>query len=66
MLRQLTFRAVEFSPEAPRWREDESRVVYDLEGLTARCLALITEQVHADDPTSSAVSTSPPDETEPV
>jgi len=59
VLREWTLRPVELSPVAPRWRDDGDGVVYDIQGLADHCLALLSEQVLADDPTGSAVPTTP-------
>jgi hypothetical protein len=59
MIRELTLRPVELSPDAPRWREDGDGVVYDIESLAEHCMALLNEQVHTDDPTGSALPTTP-------
>jgi len=59
VLRELTLRPVDVSPDALRWREEESGVAYDIQELADHCLALLTEQVLADDPTGSALSTTP-------
>ena len=57
VIREWTLRPVELSPG--HWREDGDGAVYDLEGLTEHCLALLNTQVQADDPTGSAKSTTP-------
>jgi hypothetical protein len=59
VIRELTFRPVENSPETPGWRDETDGKVYDLQGLAERGLALLNEQVLADDPTGTAQSTSP-------
>jgi hypothetical protein len=59
VIREWTLRPVELSPDAPRWRDEGDGVVYDIQSLADRCLALLKEQVHADDPTGSAVPTTP-------
>jgi len=59
-IRDLTLRPVELSADGPRWREDGDAVVYDIQGLADHCLALINAQMHADDPTGSAISSTPP------
>ncbi len=58
VLREWTLRPVDVSSSACRWREDGG-VEYDIQGLADHCLALLSEQVLADDPTGSAVSTTP-------
>jgi hypothetical protein len=58
VLREWTLRPVDVSSNACRWREDGG-VEYDIQGLADHCLALLSEQVLADDPTGSAVSTTP-------
>jgi hypothetical protein len=58
VIRESTLRPVELSPDAPGWR-DEDDAVYDLQRLTDHCLAMLTEQVQADDPTGSAIPTTP-------
>jgi hypothetical protein len=57
VIRESTLRPVELSPG--HWRDDGDGAVYDLEGLAEHCLALLKEQVQADDPTGSAKSTTP-------
>jgi len=59
VLREWALRPVEVSSNAPRWREDGDGVEYDVQGLADHCLALLGEQVLADDPTGSAVPTTP-------
>lgn len=59
VIREWTLRPVELSPDAPRWRDEGDGAVYDIQSLADRCLALLKEQVHADDPTGSAVPTTP-------
>jgi hypothetical protein len=58
-IRELTLRPVELLPDGARWREDGSDVVFDTQSLADHCLALLREQMHADDPTGSATSTTP-------
>jgi hypothetical protein len=59
VIREWTLRPVELSPDAPRWREDGDGAVYDIQGLARHCLALLSEQVLADDPTGSVVPATP-------
>lgn len=59
VIREVTLRPVELSPDAPRWREDGDGAVFDTQGLADHCRALLNEQVLADDPTGSAISTTP-------
>jgi len=57
VLRDLTLRPVDVSGDAPRWRDDAGGTEYDIQALADYCLASINEQMQADDPTGSAVST---------
>jgi len=59
VIREWTLRPVELSPDAPRWREDGDGAVFETQGLADHCLALLNEQVLADDPTGTAVPTTP-------
>lgn len=59
MIRELTLRPVDLSPDAPRWRDDGDGAVYDIQGLADLCLTLLKAQVLADDPTGSAMPTTP-------
>jgi hypothetical protein len=59
MLREWTLRPVDVSSDVLRWREDGDGAEYDIEGLAAHCLMLLNEQVQADDPTDSAMPTTP-------
>jgi hypothetical protein len=59
VIREFTLRPVEVSPEGTRWREDGDDVVFDTQGLADHCRVLLTEQMHADDPTGSALPTTP-------
>ncbi|MFL5619756.1 MAG: hypothetical protein ACJ79A_15340 [Gemmatimonadaceae bacterium] len=59
VIRELTLRPVELSPDGARWREDGDDAVFDTQGLADHCLALLKEQMHADDPTGSAMPTTP-------
>jgi len=60
VIREWTLRPVELSPDAPpRWREDGDGAVFDTQGLADHCLALLNEQVLADDPTGTAIPTTP-------
>jgi len=59
VIREWTLRPVELSPDAPRWREDGDGTVFDIQGLADHCRALLNEQVLADDPTGTAVPTTP-------
>ena len=58
-IRELTLRPIELSPDGARWREDGGNAVFDTQGLADHCLALLREQMHADDPTGSALPTTP-------
>ena len=58
-IRELTLRPVDLSPDGARWREDGGDTVFDTQGLADHCLALLKEQMHADDPTGSALPTTP-------
>jgi hypothetical protein len=55
VIRDLTLRPVVLSTDVPGWREDGDGVEYDSQGLADHCLALINEQVRADDPMGSAM-----------
>jgi hypothetical protein len=59
VIRESTLRPIELSPDGARWREDGGEVVFDTQGLADHCLALLREQMQADDPTGSALSTTP-------
>ena len=59
LLRESTLRPVELSPGGARWREEGDGVVYDTQALADHCLALLKEQMHADDPTGSAIPMTP-------
>jgi len=59
VIREWTLRPVELSPDGARWRGDGDDVVFDAQALADHCLALLKEQMHADDPTGSATSTTP-------
>jgi hypothetical protein len=53
---ELLFRPIEHPTDACVWQATDG-TSYDVEGLAAYCLALLKEQMLADDPTGSAVST---------
>jgi hypothetical protein len=59
VLREWTLRPVAVSSDVLRWREEGDGAEYDIEGLADHCLALLNEQVQADDPTDSATPTTP-------
>jgi hypothetical protein len=59
VIRELTLRPVMLSPDTPRWREDGDGAERDVQSLADYCLALLNEQVHTDDPTGSAMPTTP-------
>ena len=59
LLRESTLRPVELSPGGARWREEGGGAVYDTQALSDHCLALLKEQMHADDPTGSAIPMTP-------
>ena len=59
VIREWTLRPVELSPDAPRWRDEGDGVEYDIQGLADHCRALLNEQVLADDPTGTALPTTP-------
>jgi hypothetical protein len=59
VIREWTLRPVELSPDAPRWREDGDGAVFDTQGLADHCRALLNEQVLVDDPTGTAMPTTP-------
>jgi hypothetical protein len=59
VIQELTLRPVDLSPDGTRWREEGDGAVHDVQSLVERCLALLKQQVHADDPTGSAVPTTP-------
>jgi hypothetical protein len=59
VIREWTLRPLDLSSNVPRWREDGDGAEYDVAGLADHCLALLNEQVQADDPTGSATSTTP-------
>jgi hypothetical protein len=59
VLREWTLRPVELSPDAPRWREDGDGAEFETQGLADHCLALLNEQVLADDPAGTALPTTP-------
>jgi len=59
VIREWTLRPVELSPDAPRWREDGDGAEFDTQGLADHCRALLNEQVLADDPSGTAVPTTP-------
>jgi hypothetical protein len=59
VIREWTLRPLDASSNALRWREDGDGAEYDIQGLADHCLALLNEQVQADDPTGSATPTTP-------
>lgn len=59
VLREWTLRPLDVSSDVPRWRADGDGAEYDIQGLADHCLALLDEQVQADDPTGSASPTTP-------
>jgi hypothetical protein len=59
VIRESTLRPVGLSSDGARWREDGDGVEYDTPGLADHCLALLKEQMLADDPTGSAIPTTP-------
>jgi hypothetical protein len=57
VLREITLLPVDVSSDALRWRDSGSGEEYDIQSLADHCIATITEQMQADDPTGTAVST---------
>lgn len=59
LVREMTLRPVEDSIDASAWRDEADRKVYEVQVLADHCLALLKEQMLADDAKGGAIRATP-------